>query len=54
MNQRYFYQYGYISETIEIELEGILCDMVPLIYIKVENMQINTVFFMAKYHMEIV
>lgn len=45
----------HLRDNTEIELGGILYDMVLLIYIKFENMQINiTYFFMAEYHMKIV
>ena len=45
----------HLRNSTETELGGILYDMVPLIYIKFENMQIKIMyFFMAEYHMKIV
>jgi len=44
----------HLRNNTEIELGGILYDMVLLIYIKFENMQIKIMyFFMAEYHMKI-
>lgn len=44
----------HLRNNTEIELGGILYDMVLLIYIKFENMQIKIMyFFMAENHMKI-